>query len=240
MTRNPNRTLVFATVIAAATALSPLAASAQSRSLIPAETLEVMLQRQDTLFTRMDLNRDGAISSTEIQVAMAQLRNQAGQGGAGQGGARQGGGMGGDIASLGMLLAFAGPPPQGRAPAGEGGPAGGAGPQGGVRPQGGSRPQGEAGPPRGPGGGQVQRMQFDPAQFAERVIQALDKDGDNQISRAEMRAATEARFKMMDRNGDGVQSEDEQPRLRYQGAPGGQQGGGMTPPMDIPSGDGGF
>ena len=221
MTRNPTPCLVVASALAAA-ALCPVGASAQSRSLVPADTLEIMLQRQNTLFTRMDLNRDGAISSTEIQVAMAQLRNQAGQGG-GQGGG-QGAGMGGDIASLGMLLSFGGPP---RGAGGEGGRL--AGP----RPQGEGRPQGEAGTPGEPGGPQTQRMRLDPAQFAERVIQSLDKDGDSQISRAEMRAATEARFKMMDRNGDGVLSEDEQPRMRF-------QGGGMAPPVDIPSGDGGF
>jgi hypothetical protein len=227
---------VLAGFFAASAALSPVVASAQSRSLIPAETLEVMLQRQDTLFGRMDLNRDNAISSTEIQVAMAQARRDAQTNGG------QGVGMGG----LSALFMLAGPP------RGMGGGMGGPGAPGGASGAGAPAiqaapgAQGALGGPGGPGGpgGQPQRMQMDPAQFAERLITALDTDGDSQINRAEMRAATEARFKAMDRNGDGVLSDDERPRMRFQGGPGGQQGGqqggGMTPPVEIPSGDGGF
>ena len=213
------RTAAFRTAMlgaAAGVALVAVApqAFAQSRSLIPAETLEVMLQRQDAMFTRMDLNRDNAISSTEIQVAMAQMRAQRGQGGG------QGGAMG---AGMGLMLMFGGPAP------------GGAGGQGGAGGPGGPGAPGAPGGPDGP-----RRVQLEPAQIAERMIQSMDKDGDSQISRAEMRAAAETRFKAMDRNGDGVLSEDEQPRMRFQGGPGamGGQGGGMTPPVEIPTGDG--
>lgn len=210
------RTQSLAALMGAAAVVVPTWAAAQSRSLIPAETLEVMIQRQDTMFTRMDLNRDNAITSTEIQTAMAQLRGQ-GRPGGGQGGG-QGGGMGAGMAGLGMLFMFAGPPPGAAPGAAAAGPAG--------------SPEGAPGGPR--------RMQMDPAQLADRIIQALDKDGDSQIGRAEMRAATEERFKAMDRNGDGVLSDDERPQMRFRGGQGAGPGGGMAPPVEIPSGDGGF
>lgn len=189
-------------VLCAAPVLSPVTASAQSRSLIPDETLEVALQRQDAMFTRMDLNRDGAITSAEIQASLAQMRNQP----------RQGGGAPG--AGGGMMFMFGGPP---------GGSSGGGQ---------GERP-GQPAPDGGP------RTPPDPAQIAERMIQSMDTDGDGQISRAEMRASATQNFQRMDKNGDGVLTEDERPRMRFPGAPGGA-GGGQGTTVIVPSGEGGF
>jgi len=81
-------------VIAAAAASLPVLASAQSRSMIPPETLEVALRRQDAMFDRLDLNRDNVITSVEIEAAAAAMRASMGAGpatGGGQGG--PGGGM---------------------------------------------------------------------------------------------------------------------------------------------------
>lgn len=96
-----NRFALLSVLAAASTvALSPIAASAQSRSMIPPETLEVFLGRQDTMFNRMDVNQDGSVTAEEVETAAAARR------------ARQGGGAGG--------------PPPGAPPAGapQGGPGG--------------------------------------------------------------------------------------------------------------------
>ena len=99
----------FLPVLAAAavTFFTPVVASAQSRSMIPPETLEVFLTRQDAMFNRMDQNQDGYVTKEEIEAAAAAMR------------ARMGGGAGG--------------PPPGAPPAGadQGGP-GGPGGRGGM------------------------------------------------------------------------------------------------------------
>ena len=96
--------LAFLPVLAAAAvaALAPVAASAQSRSMIPPETLEVFLGRQDTMFNRMDANQDGFVTTEEVEAAASAMR------------ARMGGGAGG-------------PPPAPPAGAPAGAPAGGPG-----------------------------------------------------------------------------------------------------------------
>lgn len=154
-------------VIAAAAASLPVLASAQSRSMIPPETLEVSLRRQDAMFDRLDLNRDNVITSVEIEAAAAAMR-----------------------ASMGA------------------GPAAG----------------GAQGGPGGPGGGMMARM------FSQ-----ADKDGDGQISRAEMRAEATRRFAEMDRNGDGVLSADERPQGFGMRGP----AAGGNAPFQIPMGDDG-
>lgn len=166
--------LVLAGVLAA-TALTPVLASAQSRSMIPPETLETMQRRQDTMFDRMDANRDGAITAAEVEAAAATMR------------ARRADRAGGPPAG-----AAAAAPPQG-----------------------------------GPGqGGMMGRM-----------IEEADADGDGQVSREEMRAATAKRFASMDKNSDGVISTDERPQgfgMRG-GRQGGGEGGGAS--VQIPMGD---
>ncbi len=157
-------------VIAVAAASLPVLASAQSRSMIPPETLEVSLRRQEAMFDRLDLNRDNVITSVEIEAAAAAMRASMGAGPAGVGG--------------------------------QGGPGG----------------------PGGAGGGMMARM------FSQ-----ADKDGDGQISRAEMRAETTRRFAEMDRNGDGVLSADERPQGFGMRGP----AAGGNAPIQIPMGDDG-
>lgn len=166
--------LALAGVLAAA-ALTPVLASAQSRSMIPPETLETMQRRQDTMFDRMDANRDGAITTAEVETAAAAMRER--------------------------RVDRAGGSPAGAPPAGA--------------------------PQSGPGrGGMMGRM-----------IQEADADGDGQVSREEMRAATARRFTAMDKNSDGVISNDERPQGF--GMRGGRQGGGESggPSVQIPMGD---
>ena len=96
-----NRLASFPVLAAATVAvLAPVAASAQSRSMIPPETLEVFLGRQDVMFNRMDANQDGFVTTEEVEAAAAAMR------------ARMGGGAGG-------------PPPAPPAGAPAGAPAGG-------------------------------------------------------------------------------------------------------------------
>lgn len=102
-----NRLASFPVLAAATVAvLAPVAASAQSRSMIPPETLEVFLGRQDVMFNRMDANQDGFVTTEEVEAAAAAMR------------ARMGGGAGGPP-----------PAPLARAPASgaPGGPGGGRG-----------------------------------------------------------------------------------------------------------------
>ncbi|MGQ3113684.1 MAG: hypothetical protein ACT6RD_14465 [Brevundimonas sp.] len=68
--------LAFLPVLAAAAvaSLAPVAASAQSRSMIPPETLEVFLGRQDVMFNRMDANQDGFVTTEEVEAAAAAMR----------------------------------------------------------------------------------------------------------------------------------------------------------------------
>lgn len=94
-------------LIAAAAAGLPAMASAQSRSMIPPETLEVSLRRQDAMFNRLDLNRDNVISAVEMEAAAAAMRAGMGAGrpgGAGAGGPA-GAGEGGPGGQRGGMMA---------------------------------------------------------------------------------------------------------------------------------------
>lgn len=103
--------LAFFPVLAAATVagLAPLAASAQSRSMIPPETLEVFLGRQDVMFNRMDANQDGFVTTEEVEATAAAMRARMGAGAGGPpptppAGAPAGGGRGG---MMGRMIAEA-------------------------------------------------------------------------------------------------------------------------------------
>lgn len=98
-------TLLSVLAVASAASLAPAAASAQSRSMIPPETLEVFLGRQDTMFNRMDANQDGFVTAEEIEAAAAAMRARMGGGAGGPppappAGAPPGGGRGGMMGRL--------------------------------------------------------------------------------------------------------------------------------------------
>ena len=61
-----------------------------------------------------------------------------------------------------------------------------------------------------------------------RMLERADADGDGRITRAEAEAAAAERFRAMDRNGDGVVSEDERPSFGP-GGPGGRRDGPPAP-----------
>jgi EF-hand domain pair/EF hand len=95
--------------------------------------------------------------------------------------------------------------------------------QGGGRGEGGERREGGFGGPGGFGGGRGMRM--------NPVMKALDKDGNGELSAAEIAGAAAA-LKTLDKNKDGKLTEDELRPPMPMGGFGGERGGMMGGPPD--------
>lgn len=73
-----------------------------------------------------------------------------------------------------------------------------------------------------PGGGRRGGM------MGERMLARIDTNGDGMISKAENRAAVEARFARMDANGDGTLEASERGKRMGKGKRGGRRGGALS------------
>ncbi|HEY0625038.1 hypothetical protein [Sphingomonas sp.] len=73
--------------------------------------------------------------------------------------------------------------------------------------------------------------------MGERMLQRIDTNGDGLISKAENRAAAEARFTRMDANGDGTLTADERGKRMGKWKRGGRRDGMTPPPPEAPQGE---